>query len=97
MLTTYEAVLHGNTIEWRKDVPQQVSSGRTVNVHVTVLEEVSVTEDRGQRMAESLSKLAQSGAFADVDGQEWEREIREDKPLVGRSKDSGEGIVKLKV
>ena len=34
-------------------------------------------------MAESLSELAQSGAFADVDGQEWEREIREDKPLVG--------------
>ena len=47
MLTIYEAVLHGNTIEWCRDVPRQVSSGQTVNVHVTVLEEVSVAEDRG--------------------------------------------------
>lgn len=87
MLTTYEAILHGNTIEWRKDVPQQVSSGRTVNVHVTVLEDVAVAENRGQRMAGALSKLAESGAFADVDGQEWEREIRTDKPLAGRSEE----------
>ncbi len=85
MLTTYEAVLHGNLIEWHKDRPQQVSSGQTVNVHVTVLEEVPVGEKQGELMAGALSKLAQSHALADVDGQQWERETRTDKPLIGRS------------
>ena len=87
MMTTYKAVLHGDTIEWRENVPQQVSMGQAVDVHVTVLDQIPVADNQGQRMAESLSKLAQSGAFADIDGQEWEREIREDKALIGRSEE----------
>ena len=87
MMTTYKAVLHGDTIEWRDNMPQQVSMGQAVNVHITVLDQIPVADNRGQRMAGALSKLAQSGAFADVDGQRWEREIREDRPLVGRSEE----------
>jgi hypothetical protein len=85
MLTTYEAVLRGNLIEWRKDVPQQVSTGQTVRVHVTVLDEPLVVERQGQRMAEALSKLAQSHTLAGVNAQQWEREARTDKPLAGRN------------
>ena len=36
-------------------------------------------------MAGALSKLAESGALTEIDGQRWEREVRADKPLVGRS------------
>lgn len=85
MLTTYEAILHGNLLEWRKDVPQQITAGQAVNVHVTILDELPVTERQGQRMATALSKLAQSQTLAGVDAQAWERETRIDKPLAGRS------------
>lgn len=86
MLTTYEATLHGNIIEWSKDMPQQVAMGQTVSVHVTVLNESLPAEKQGQQMADALLKLAQSHTFSGMDAQAWEREMRTEKPLTGRDK-----------
>ncbi len=86
MPTTYKATLHGDKIEWSKGVPREVALGKTVTVQVTILDESLSTEKQGQRMAEALSKLAQSQTFANVDAQSWEREIRTEKPLAGRDK-----------
>lgn len=83
MLQTYEGVLKGDRIQWTgEEVPDPSQSLR---VHVTVLEEKSSREERGQQMARALSKLAESGAFSDIeDPEEWQREIRQDRPLPGR-------------
>jgi hypothetical protein len=52
---------------------------------VTILEEEATGERRGGQMAEALSKLAESGAFSAIDDpSEWQREIRQDRPLPGR-------------
>lgn len=83
MLTTYEAVLRGNLIEWRDDVPQQIADGQSVHVHVTVLHvpaNAPATQTQEPRMAAALEKLAQAPTFASVDAQSWEREVRSDKP-----------------
>ena len=86
MLTTYKATLHGNQIEWSKDVPHEVARGNTVTVQITILDESLPAKKQGQQMAAALSKLAQSQSFADVDAGAWEREARTDKQLTGRDK-----------
>lgn len=86
MLTTYKATLHGNQIEWSKDVPQEVALGKTVSVQVIILDESLSIKKQGQQMAAALSKLAESQTFADVDAGAWEREARIDKELTGRDK-----------
>jgi len=86
MLTTYKATLHGDKIEWSKDVPQEVAMGKTVTVQITILDEALSTKKQGQQMAAALSKLAHSQTFADVDAGAWERKARIDKQLAGRDK-----------
>jgi hypothetical protein len=83
MLTTYEAVLRGNTIEWRGESPH--STDAAVNVHVTVLSPPAPVLQQGQRMAEALERIAQSSEMAGVDAAAWEREERAERPLPGRS------------
>ena len=42
--------------------------------------------ERGRRMRAALDKLAAADAFADIeDPVEWQRDIRRDRPLPGRS------------
>jgi hypothetical protein len=56
-------------------------------VLVTVLEEETEREGRGQRMADALTKLAESGTFSGVeDPVAWQREVRDDRPLPGRDR-----------
>ena len=85
MLRTYEGILEGDHIRWAgEDVP---ATDRPLRVHITVLEEESEREQRGQQMADALSKLAESGAFDEVeDPSAWQREIRHDRPLPGRDR-----------
>jgi len=85
MSTTYEAVLRGNFIEWRKDSPQQIASGKAVNVTVTILDEPPASQSQGERMAAALSKLAVSQTLDGIDALAWERETRVDRPLPERS------------
>jgi hypothetical protein len=85
MLRTYEGILEGDRIRWAgDDVP---ATNRPLRVHVTVLGEETEREKRGQKMADALSKLAESGAFSEVeDPSAWQREIRRDRPLPGRDR-----------
>lgn len=83
MLQTYEGVLEGDRIRWAAE--EAPDTDRPLRVYVTVIEENTDREDRGARMAEALSKLAESGAFDEIDDPEaWQREIRQDRPLPGR-------------
>lgn len=83
MLRTYEGILEGDRVRWAgEDVP---ATDRPLRVHITVLEEETEREKRGQKMADALSELAESGAFSGVeDPAAWQREIRRDRPLPGR-------------
>ena len=86
MLTTYEAVLRDNLIEWREDAPRHLAPGKAVHVHVTVLDDtVNSIVSQGHKMAAALEQLAQSRTFAKVDAALWEREVRIERPLPGRS------------
>ncbi len=82
MLRTYEGTLKGDHIDWNREAPPQ---GRTLHVHVTVLSEEQEDSERGQRMAQALSRLAESGAFSEIDDpSQWQHEVRKDRPLPGR-------------
>lgn len=84
MLRTYEGVLEEGRVQWIGE--EEPAADRPLRVHVTVLEEESSKrEQRGERMADALSKLADVGAFSAVDDpSEWQREIRQDRSLPGR-------------
>lgn len=82
MLRTYEGTLKGNQIDWSGEAPD---SKQTLHVHITVLDEEDTHGQRGRRMAAALKDMAQIGGFSEVaDPSEWQREIREDRPLPGR-------------
>lgn len=83
MLRTYEGILDGNRVQWAgDDVPE---ADRPVRVHITVLEDEAGKKKRGKQMADALAKLADVGAFSEIDSPvEWQREIRNDRPLPGR-------------
>lgn len=82
MLPTYKAILRDDHVEWIDSPPDR---SRATPVHITLLEEGTSVPDRGKAMAEALEKLAQSGAFSDIeDPVAWQREIRKDRPLSGR-------------
>lgn len=84
---SYPAVLDGDRVRWIDAAPEQ--SG-PMNVAVTVLGSAAidpaVVRDPGRAMADVLGALAASGAFADaVDPVEWQRDLRQDRILAGRS------------
>jgi len=86
MLRTYEGILEGDRVRWAREyVP---ATDRPLRVHITVLEEETAEEERGgQQMADALSKLADYGAFSEIeDPSAWQRTIREDRPLPGRNR-----------
>lgn len=48
--------------------------------------EVADREERGRQIRAAFQSLAESGAFADIeDPVEWQREMRKDRPLPGRT------------
>ena len=89
MQPTYEGVLHGDRIEWTGPAPAVPASG-TVRVQVSVLASpVEMTdEERGRKMFDILERMAArpDSSFPE-DAATWQREIRKDKPLVGREDD----------
>ncbi len=87
MLNTYKATLKGNRLEWGKDIPTIISSGKAVEVFVTILDESVAfpSLSQGQRMAATLEQLAAIDALAEVtEPARWEREIRQDRILPDR-------------
>lgn len=88
MLSTYRAVLKGDTLEWRNEKPKHIKRDKAVDVHVTILEETPdspITENQGQRMADALEQLARlQEQNLPEDPAVWEREIRQDRVLPDR-------------
>ena len=85
MQRIFEAILKGNVLEWAKEVPRQ--GDRPVRVYVTLQEErwTLSAEFRRQRIVEILEKMAANNVFADIsDPVEWQRDLRQDRPLPGR-------------
>ncbi|GAA6615178.1 hypothetical protein [Scytonema sp. NUACC26] len=87
MLQTFRATLRGNSLEWGEEVQCLFKDDRPVQVLVTILEEEPTQEKngRGQRMAAVLEKLAQAQAFAEIDPVAWQRDVRQDRELLGRN------------
>jgi hypothetical protein len=88
MLQTYKAVLRGNHLEWSGDAPGNLEEEQPVEVHVTILQEANASSSvatRGQRMADTLEKLASINSLSEVaDPSAWQREERQDRQLPGR-------------
>lgn len=83
MLQTFKAWLRGNRLEWVDEAP--VVGDRILQVHVTVLDTnaVAALDDRGQRMAAILEKLAASEPL-NLDPMLWQQQTRQDRSLPGR-------------
>lgn len=87
MLATYKAILKGNHLEWREEVPEALPPDRELAVMVTILDEPASPSltGRGPRMAEALEKLAKAGGIHGIDDPlRWERDLRREPPLPGR-------------
>ena len=85
MQRIFEAILKGNLLEWANEVPRQ--GDRPVRVYVTLQEEPSTlsAEFRRQRIVEIWEKIAANNVFAEIsDPVEWQRDLRQDRPLPGR-------------
>ena len=86
MLEKYRATIHGNTIVWDGNVPDDVANKDSVDVYVTVVDKPAAGKvPNGARVAAALQKIADHGgvkSFPDPD--KWLREIRKDRPLPGR-------------
>ena len=57
MLEKYRATIHGNTIEWNDDVPDEMKNNDGVGVYVTLIENRDDSaEPNGKRAVENPSK-----------------------------------------
>lgn len=86
MLSTYQAVLKGDRLEWTDEAPRLRPEQQSVKVYVTIVpEDEAAVEARSRRMMEALEQLAHLNAFAEIDDPvEWQRELRRDRPSPGR-------------
>jgi hypothetical protein len=86
MLATYKAILKGNHLEWSDSPPQLPLLEEGVPVQVTILPDSHrAKESRGKQVAAILSQLAEIKAFSGINNPvEWQRAIRQDRPLPGR-------------
>lgn len=81
----YRATIHGNTIEWEGDVPDEVEKDGVMEVYVTRVDEPIKSVPNGRRAMEALERIAEKGGIQSiVDPVAWQREIREERPLPGR-------------
>ena len=77
--------MKGNLLEWANEVPTQ--GDRPVRVYVTLQEERSTlsAEFSRQKIVEILEKISANNVFAEIsDPVEWQRDLRQDRPLPGR-------------
>lgn len=85
MLEKYRATIHGDTIEWTGNVPEEVAKDGIMEVYVTRVGEATNTIPNGRRAMAALERIAEKGGIQSiVDPVAWQREIRKDRPLPGR-------------
>jgi len=78
MLEKYRATVHGNTIEWDGDVPEEITKAKTLDVYV-------MRRPNGKKAVEALQKIADRGGVKSIpDPDKWLQEIREDRVFPGR-------------
>jgi hypothetical protein len=83
-MRTYTALLHGDRLEWLGEAPESQTDA-PLRVQVTIVEPVAKGHVRGPAMAALLEKLAARGTFAAIpDPVTWQRDIRQDRALLGR-------------
>lgn len=81
----YRAKIHGGTIEWSGDIPEEVAKDGVMDVYVTRVADTKRSEPNGKRAMAILEKIADRGGIKSiVDPVAWQREIRKDRPLPGR-------------
>ena len=87
MLEKYRATIHGNVVEWDGEEPNDLKNRGEITVDVTVIsKKARLKKPNGKKMAEALAKLAESGAAKKFGNPlKWQREVRKDRPLPGRS------------
>jgi hypothetical protein len=92
MTRTYSALLRGDRLEWTGENPGIADSDRPIAVTVVVDdsgETAPPAEDEAERWkkaVEALKRIAARGTLAAEipDPVAWQREIRKDRPLLGR-------------
>lgn len=82
---SYRALLKGDRLEWTDSEPPDLVSEQPVEVTILDAGGQPDAKTQGERMAQALARLAESDALAHIeDPVEWQREIRQDRPLPGR-------------
>ncbi|MEK8017474.1 MAG: hypothetical protein VSS75_011450 [Candidatus Parabeggiatoa sp.] len=84
MLQTYNALLNNDCLQWLDQIPPE-SQQRSIKVLVTILDELPKPElSANNKAIEILQKIADNGGPGIDDPVAWQREMRQDNPLVGR-------------
>lgn len=89
----YDATIRGDRIEWDGERPPGADTPEPLRVRVTVEEEPSlesitsvISENTGEALVEAARRIRELGIFDEIeDPIAWQREIRKDRPLPGRS------------
>lgn len=83
MLPTYRTILKGSQVFWREPPPHL---SEDTEVHITILSPNSqaVTSHQRQAMADSLGRLANLNISSDLEPNQWQQDIRQDRPLPNR-------------
>ncbi len=90
MPETYSAILKGDRLEWVGAAPGSDILDQGVAVEVTIARDSVTTltvdvDERRRTIIGALERIAAGGTFAEIDDPvEWQREIRQDRPLPGR-------------
>jgi len=84
MLQTYNALLNNDCLQWLDQIPRQWRQ-RPIKVLVTMLDELPKPEiSANNKAVEILQKIADNGGPGIDDPIAWQREMRQDNPLLGR-------------
>lgn len=86
MSEKYRATLQGDRIEWEGEEPAELSATSRIKVEVTVVDTpTSKNKPDSKRAIAALRKIAKRGGIKAIpDPDKWLREIRKDRPLLGR-------------
>lgn len=87
MLERYKATIHGDKIEWDGDAPDEIRNKDGVGVYVTVIRDrPSGKAPNGKKAAAILQRIADRGGVQSIKNPvKWQRSIRKDRELPGRS------------
>lgn len=85
MQKTFDAILKNNSIQWIDKTPE-IDLDNSIKIQVTFLEDNLLIKNKsnGQKMANALEKIAHKNTFSNINPSEWQKEIRQERPLLNR-------------